>query len=228
MSHPTRCTRSTSPKSSARSRSSSSSPLPALCQSRVCGPVVDVVQQVADSYEPEVDFIHQEVYVENEISKGIRPQLQAFGLPTEPWTFLIGKDGVIKDRLEGAYGASELEASDEVDRAWLNSRSPTILKERYEATDHPSLLWSPASAWRWRPSRPRPTSREGAQKSDLKKSAVMTFETCRHGCHYRTIQRAVDAAGAYKFKNPEGQDGGRGASGQVRRGGRRRRHRAQA
>jgi hypothetical protein len=82
---------------------------PALCQSRVCGPVVDVAQQVADKYEPEADFIHQEVYVENEIAEGIRPQLKAFGLPTEPWTYLIGKDGVIKDRLEGAYGVDELE-----------------------------------------------------------------------------------------------------------------------
>src|SRR6201996_1734489 len=82
---------------------------PALCQSRVCGPVVDVAQQVADKYEPEADFIHQEVYVDNEISKGIRPQLKAFGLPTEPWTYLIGKEGVIKDRIEGAYGVDELE-----------------------------------------------------------------------------------------------------------------------
>lgn len=84
---------------------------PALCQSRVCGPVVDVAQQVADEYEPKADFIHQEVYVDNEIAKGIRPQLKAFGLETEPWTFLIGKDGRVKDRIEGAYGVAELEAA---------------------------------------------------------------------------------------------------------------------
>jgi hypothetical protein len=82
---------------------------PALCQSRVCGPVVDVAQQVADEYEPKADFIHQEVYVENEIPKGIRPQLKEFGLESEPWTFLIGKDGKVKDRIEGAYGVAELE-----------------------------------------------------------------------------------------------------------------------
>jgi hypothetical protein len=83
---------------------------PALCQSRVCGPVVDVVQQVADEYEPKVDFIHQEVYENNEPPQ-IRPQLTAFGLETEPWTFLIDKQGVIKDRIEGAYGVAELEAA---------------------------------------------------------------------------------------------------------------------
>ncbi|MGV1047065.1 MAG: peroxiredoxin family protein [Solirubrobacterales bacterium] len=82
---------------------------PALCQSRVCGPVVDVVQQVADQHEGEADFIHMEVYNDNDASRGIRPQLGAFGLETEPWTFLIDRHGVVRDRIEGAYGVSELE-----------------------------------------------------------------------------------------------------------------------
>jgi hypothetical protein len=82
---------------------------PLLCQSRVCGPVVDVAQQVADEYEGQADFIHQEVYVDNEVSKGTRPQLQAFGLRTEPWTFLIDSHGIVRDRIEGAYGVAELE-----------------------------------------------------------------------------------------------------------------------
>jgi hypothetical protein len=82
---------------------------PALCQSRVCGPVVDVAQQVADEYKGKADFIHMEVYNDNEISKGIRPQLEAFNLETEPWTFLIDRKGIIRDRIEGAYGVPELE-----------------------------------------------------------------------------------------------------------------------
>lgn len=82
---------------------------PALCQSRVCGPVVDVAQQVADEYKGDADFIHMEVYDDNDPGKGIRPQLRAFGLESEPWTFLIDADGVVRDRIEGAYGVSELE-----------------------------------------------------------------------------------------------------------------------
>ncbi len=82
---------------------------PALCQSRVCGPVVDVAQQVADEYEGKAAFIHQEVYVDNNPSKGVRPQLKAFNLETEPWTFLIDRHGIIRERLQGAYGVSELE-----------------------------------------------------------------------------------------------------------------------
>ncbi|HET7454992.1 MAG TPA: hypothetical protein VFJ76_05680 [Solirubrobacterales bacterium] len=84
---------------------------PALCQSRVCGPVVDVAQQVADEYKGKADFIHMEVYNDNDIAKGIRPQLQTYHLPTEPWTFLIDRQGVIRDRIEGAYGVPELEAA---------------------------------------------------------------------------------------------------------------------
>jgi hypothetical protein len=82
---------------------------PALCQSRVCGPVVDVVQEVADRHKGEADFIHMEVYNDNDPGKGIRPQLAAFGLESEPWAFLIDSDGVVRDRIEGAYGVSELE-----------------------------------------------------------------------------------------------------------------------
>jgi hypothetical protein len=82
---------------------------PALCQSRVCGPIVDIAQQVADEYKGKADFIHMEVYNENDAGKGIRPQLEAFNLRTEPWTFLIDRDGVIRDRIEGAYGVFELE-----------------------------------------------------------------------------------------------------------------------
>jgi hypothetical protein len=82
---------------------------PALCQSRVCGPVVDIAQEVADEYKGEADFIHMEVYNDNDASKGIRPQLRAYHLPTEPWTFLIDRRGIVRDRLEGAYGAAELE-----------------------------------------------------------------------------------------------------------------------
>jgi hypothetical protein len=82
---------------------------PALCQSRVCGPVVDVAQQVADQYKGRADFIHMEVYNDNDIAKGERPQLQAFGLKTEPWAFLIDSNGVVRDRIEGAFGVPELE-----------------------------------------------------------------------------------------------------------------------
>jgi hypothetical protein len=83
---------------------------PAFCESRVCGPTVDVVQEVADKFKGEADFIHMEVWKDNDpTTRKVRPQLEAFGLPTEPWTFLIDRNGVVRDRIEGAIGVSELE-----------------------------------------------------------------------------------------------------------------------
>lgn len=84
---------------------------PAFCESRVCGPVVDVAQQVSDSFGDKVDFIHMEVFNDNDPGKGVRPQMRAYGLPTEPWTFLVDRKGMVRDRIEGAYGVSELEAA---------------------------------------------------------------------------------------------------------------------
>ncbi|HEY6759388.1 MAG TPA: thioredoxin fold domain-containing protein [Baekduia sp.] len=82
---------------------------PQLCQSRVCGPVVDVVDEVQAKVGDKVSFIHQEVYQDNDINKGLRQQLQTYRLQTEPWTFVIDKNGVISTRFEGAFSAGELE-----------------------------------------------------------------------------------------------------------------------
>lgn len=84
---------------------------PALCQSRVCGPVVDVAEQVKAEVGDGVAFIHNEVYNENDPNKGIRPQLTAFGLQSEPWVFLINKNGTIEQRIEGAVGVEELKTA---------------------------------------------------------------------------------------------------------------------
>ncbi len=82
---------------------------PQLCQSRVCGPVVDVALQLREEYGDRVEFIHQEVYTGNDPQKGLREPLQRFGLPTEPWLFTVGTDGRIAARLEGSFGLDAFE-----------------------------------------------------------------------------------------------------------------------
>lgn len=84
---------------------------PALCQSRICGPVVDVAEQVKRDHGGEVAFIHQEVYVENDLNKGTRPQLQAYRLDSEPWLYVIDREGKVSTAIEGAYSVDELEAA---------------------------------------------------------------------------------------------------------------------
>jgi hypothetical protein len=81
---------------------------PQFCQSRVCGPVVDVAEQLKQLYGDKAAFIHMEIYNDNDPSKNVRPQVRAFHLPSEPWLFAIGRDGRIKDVIEGAIGVEEL------------------------------------------------------------------------------------------------------------------------
>ena len=50
---------------------------PQLCASRVCGPVTDIALQMKAKYGDQMKFIHQEVYVDNDITKGLREPLQA-------------------------------------------------------------------------------------------------------------------------------------------------------
>jgi hypothetical protein len=82
---------------------------PQLCQSRVCGPVTDVALQMKAKYGDQVEFIHQEVYVDNDPKQGLRDPLRRFNLPTEPWLFVVDRDGNITARLEGSFGVTAFE-----------------------------------------------------------------------------------------------------------------------
>ena len=77
---------------------------PKFCQSRVCGPVVDVAEQAKREYGDEAAFIHMEIYNENNPGKGVRPQVRAFHLPSEPWLFTIDREGRVGSAIEGAFG----------------------------------------------------------------------------------------------------------------------------
>jgi len=81
---------------------------PELCTSRICGPVTDVAVQLQHEFGGRITFIHEEVYADNQPSHGLRPQLKAFHLQTEPWVFTINRQGVVAARLEGAFGLDEL------------------------------------------------------------------------------------------------------------------------
>jgi hypothetical protein len=87
---------------------------PGLCQSRVCGPVVDVTEQVKAEYGEEAAFIHMEIYEDNQYDPkkpNLRPQVDEFGLFTEPWLFVIDEKGEVQTRIEGAFSVSELEGA---------------------------------------------------------------------------------------------------------------------
>ncbi|MFT3865250.1 MAG: hypothetical protein QM729_13315 [Solirubrobacterales bacterium] len=77
---------------------------PKFCQSRVCGPVLDVARQAQHDFGGKANFIHMEIYNENDLSQLVRPQVRRFHLPTEPWLFAINREGVVSAAIEGPFG----------------------------------------------------------------------------------------------------------------------------
>ena len=90
---------------------------PAFCTSQTCGPVVDVAKPLIDIY-PNVNWIHVEIY-ENLDASGpdeleLTRAVVEWGLPNEPWVFVVDGGGVVTHRFEGVLDRAELQAA--VDR----------------------------------------------------------------------------------------------------------------
>jgi hypothetical protein len=85
---------------------------PRFCQSRTCGPVVDVVDAARRRFARRgVRFIHVEIYRDNNPAKGENRWVKEWNLPSEPWTFLVGGDGRIKAKFEGSVSLGELSSA---------------------------------------------------------------------------------------------------------------------
>jgi hypothetical protein len=81
---------------------------PKFCQSRTCGPTVDVAKAVQKRV-PGGRFIHVEIYKDNNPAQGENRWVGEWHLPSEPLVFVVGRDGRIKSRFEGSVSVAELE-----------------------------------------------------------------------------------------------------------------------
>ena len=85
---------------------------PKFCASRTCGPVVDVVDSVRARFAGKsVRFIHVEIYRGNNPQNGLNRWVREWRLPSEPWTFAVGRDGRIHAKFEGSVSTGELAAA---------------------------------------------------------------------------------------------------------------------
>lgn len=81
---------------------------PAFCQTAVCGPVVDVLEQVRQSGGwGDLAFIHCEIF--QDAGETVLSAVEEWGLPTEPWLFGIDRDGRVHARLDGPMLGDELQ-----------------------------------------------------------------------------------------------------------------------
>ena len=90
---------------------------PAYCETATCGPQVEVVSSLKDDHKGEANFIHVEVFdnpkeMEGDLSKGrYTPLVQEWGLPSEPFTFVLDGTGLIAAKFEGFVTRGELEGA---------------------------------------------------------------------------------------------------------------------
>ncbi len=86
---------------------------PVYCVSRFCGPVTDLVSDLAAAYADRAEFIHVEIYRDfeaGEVNQAARDWLSpASGDLREPWVFLIGADGRIAASWDAVVTRSEVE-----------------------------------------------------------------------------------------------------------------------
>ncbi|MBM3949394.1 MAG: hypothetical protein FJ312_09210 [SAR202 cluster bacterium] len=90
---------------------------PAYCQTLTCGPQLSVLSAMKDEYAGRVNFIHIEVFdnpaeMGGDVTKGIlSPHLAEWGLVSEPFTFVLDGQGIVRAKFEGFVTQDELSVS---------------------------------------------------------------------------------------------------------------------
>lgn len=82
---------------------------PKFCSSAVCAPTLDIVKKESKDWR-DVEFIHVEVYELENIEKlKPVPAVKQWGLPSEPWVFVVDANGELVAKFEGTVSTKELE-----------------------------------------------------------------------------------------------------------------------
>ena len=88
---------------------------PAFCINAVCGPQVEVLQQLKDKYKGQANFIHIDFYdnpdeIQGDLSRArISPIVFEWRLLGVEWSFVIDRDGKISARFESFATFDELD-----------------------------------------------------------------------------------------------------------------------
>jgi hypothetical protein len=87
---------------------------PGFCASATCGPLLDQVKALQGDY-PGVEFIHVEIYEDLSVTdpEELTPvaAVAEWGLPSEPWVFVVDGSGMVTASFEGAARDEELSAA---------------------------------------------------------------------------------------------------------------------
>ena len=85
---------------------------PRFCQTAICGPTLERIIEIKADF-PDVNFIHVEVFTNLDDPENIEivPAVTEWGLPTEPWVFVVDAAGIVVARFEGVVDPAEIAAA---------------------------------------------------------------------------------------------------------------------
>jgi hypothetical protein len=89
---------------------------PAFCTSAICGPEVSAVQALQPAFRDRLAFIHVEIYTDyrpDPSRRRLTATVLEWRLRSEPWVFLIDREGIIRAAFEGPAATDELRAAAE-------------------------------------------------------------------------------------------------------------------
>jgi hypothetical protein len=85
---------------------------PAFCQTRFCGPAYETISALAGQVGDAVNVLHVEVYAglpdPSQTDWQLAPIMDAFGLATEPWVYVMDGEGTVVYRAEGVFTLDEI------------------------------------------------------------------------------------------------------------------------
>jgi hypothetical protein len=87
---------------------------PAFCSSETCGPLLEQVKALRSEYQG-IDFVHVEIYEDLQVEAiedlTTVEATSEWGLPSEPWVFVVDESGSVAAAFEGAASDEELKAA---------------------------------------------------------------------------------------------------------------------
>jgi hypothetical protein len=88
---------------------------PAFCQSRICGPTMEVMDELYSRQGDAVAFVHVEPYdlamLREQAQFQLAPAAVEWRLPSEPWVFVVDRQGRLAAKFEGIVTVEDVETA---------------------------------------------------------------------------------------------------------------------
>ncbi len=81
---------------------------PGFCETAMCSPVLGSAEEVQATYGEQANFIHVEVFKEYPPNVVVDETMVEWNLISEPWTFVLNRQGIVLARLNGPVSPREL------------------------------------------------------------------------------------------------------------------------